>query len=202
MQRRAPNRLPDRIKIPNPRLAQLALEVGNHFRIGRADADCLVNIFFVSPQPLGHIAGLSALVQRRVELLVGEGQIALGPVLRHRSTPVVEQRLAGFRPEHRRLDRRPPLRRLAKRGLHEWRQVGDSHQHNSADALGQNRLACNGALGIVYIAQAHLGQRLTVNRLELCQVPPAGALRIDMAGFRHGGTVLIGIDQRAAQLVQ
>ena len=158
MQRSAADWLAAWVKVPYPGTAQLALEMRDHLGISSADAGCVVNVFFVPLQPVGHVACLGAFIQRRVKLLVGQGQLALGPVLRHRPAPVVEQRLTAFRPEHHRLNRRPLPRRLAKRGLHERRQIGDAHQHNPADALGQNRLGRGSALGIVCIAQAHLGQ--------------------------------------------
>ena len=202
VQRCAPDRLPGRVETSNAGFAQLAPEMRDHLRVGRADGDRVVYLFFVPLQPVDHIAGLSAFVERRVKLLVDQRQTTLGPALRHRPAPVFEQRLAALRAKNQRLDGHPLPRRFAKRGLHQRRQVGDAYQHDPPYAVRHAWLGRSGALGIVRIAQFHLGQRGAVNRFELGQVLPAGTLRFGLPGCRHGGAVTIGIDQRAAQLVQ
>ena len=151
MQGSTADRLSGGVKSSDAGITQCSLEMRNHIRVSRADTDRLIDFFFVPLQPVGHITGLTSFVQRRVQSVVGQRQFTLGPVLRHRPTPVVEQRLAALRPKDHRLNDHPLPRRLAKRSLHQRRQVCDAHQYDPPDAVRQYRIGCSFALGIMRV---------------------------------------------------
>ena len=104
--------------MPDAGIAQFALQVRDDAGVGGTYADGVVNIFFVPLHPVGHATCLCTLIERRVKLFAGQRQLTAAPLLRHRPTPVIKQRLAVFRAKHHRLDRRPLHSRLTKRRLH------------------------------------------------------------------------------------